>query len=239
MASKEQSSIASESVMQSDELYKYILETSVYPTEAEYLKELREATTSNHTTKTVVTCPIAGQLMGMLLKLGNANMVIEIGVSTGYSTLLTALTIPKDGEILAISPDQKSFEIGLPIIKKAGVDHKINFIDSEALPVLDQFAKDKLNMGSFDFAFVNEIDTNNYTNYYKRLVKLVKIGGLIYFSNTLCEGYVVKQEQDVPENKRLLRQQCHNFIKEMSQDPQVQICHLPIGNGFFLCRRVY
>jgi len=34
--------------------------------------------------------------------------------------------------------NREAYEIGLPIIKKAGVEHKIDFIESEALPVLDQ-----------------------------------------------------------------------------------------------------
>ncbi|XP_021751042.1 probable caffeoyl-CoA O-methyltransferase At4g26220 [Chenopodium quinoa] len=243
MASMEPSSIANESLLQSNELYKYILETTVYPTEPAPLKELRDVTTSNNNNPPLdnvgITCPLGGQYIGMLLKLVNAKMVIEIGVSTGYITLLTALSIPKDGEILAISPYAKSYELGLPIIKKAGVEHKINFIDSEALPILDQFTKDKLNLGSFDFAIINEAQTNNYIDYYKRLVKLVKIGGLICFSNTLCEGYVAKQEQDVLENKRYFRQQCLNFTKEISQNTQVELCHLPLSNGFLMCKRLY
>ncbi|MBA0681169.1 hypothetical protein Goari_012825 [Gossypium aridum] len=42
------------------------------------------------------TAPDSGQLMGMLLKLINAKKTIEIGVYTGYSLLLTALSIPHD-----------------------------------------------------------------------------------------------------------------------------------------------
>lgn len=43
--------------------------------------------------------PDAGQLMAMLLKLLNAKKTIEVGVFTGYSLLLTALTIPEDGKV--------------------------------------------------------------------------------------------------------------------------------------------
>jgi len=43
--------------------------------------------------------PDAGQLMALLLKLLNAKMTIEVGVFTGYSLLLTALTIPEDGKV--------------------------------------------------------------------------------------------------------------------------------------------
>jgi caffeoyl-CoA O-methyltransferase len=41
-------------------------------------------------------------------------------------------------QITAIDINRETFEIGLPIIKKAGVADKINFIQSEASPVLDQ-----------------------------------------------------------------------------------------------------
>lgn len=41
----------------------------------------------------------AGQLMALILKLLNAKTTVEIGVFTGYSLLLTALTIPEDGKV--------------------------------------------------------------------------------------------------------------------------------------------
>jgi len=34
--------------------------------------------------------------------------------------------------------NRDSYEIGLPVIKKAGVEHKIDFKESEALPALDE-----------------------------------------------------------------------------------------------------
>ncbi|KAK0570519.1 hypothetical protein LWI29_002597 [Acer saccharum] len=146
--------IVSKGVLQSAELYRYVLETSVYPREPEPLKELRDVT-AGHPMSVMGTAPDAGQLMAMLLKLVDAKKTIEVGVFTGYSLLLTALTIPEDGKIIAIDLNRDSFEIGLPVIKRAGVDHKIDFREAEALPVLDQLLKDKENEGSFDYAFVD------------------------------------------------------------------------------------
>ncbi|KAI8553633.1 hypothetical protein RHMOL_Rhmol05G0031200 [Rhododendron molle] len=95
------------------------------------------------------TAPDAGQLMAMLLKLVKAKKTIEVGVFTGYSLLLTALSIPDDGkysdflsDYRPIDVSRESYEIGLPIIKKAGVEHKIDFIESQALPVLDKLLED-------------------------------------------------------------------------------------------------
>lgn len=118
------------------------------------------------------TAPDAGQLMTFLLKLVNPKKAIEIGVFTGYSLLLTALTIPDDGkvgnlvhisiqfnwynnnqklcfivynawmQITAIDINRKTYEIGLPVIKKARVEHKIDFVESQALPILDKLLED-------------------------------------------------------------------------------------------------
>lgn len=94
----------SKGLLQSEELYQYILETSVYPREPEPLKELRDIT-ATHPKAVMATAPDAGQLMDMLLKLVNAKKTIEIGVFTGFSLLLTALSIPDDGKITAIDVD--------------------------------------------------------------------------------------------------------------------------------------
>lgn len=42
-------------------------------------------------------------------------------------------------QIVAVDVNRDAYDqIGLPIIEKAGVQHKIDFIESEALPVLDE-----------------------------------------------------------------------------------------------------
>lgn len=45
------------------------------------------------------TSPDSAQMMEMLLEITGAKKTLEIGVYTGYSLLLTALTIPDDGKV--------------------------------------------------------------------------------------------------------------------------------------------
>lgn len=41
--------------------------------------------------------------------------------------------------MIAIDPDREAYETGLPFIKKAGVDHKIQFIASDAMSAIQNF----------------------------------------------------------------------------------------------------
>ncbi|KAG8367273.1 hypothetical protein BUALT_Bualt16G0055300 [Buddleja alternifolia] len=215
---------------------KYVLETSVYPREPQCLKELR-AITSNHPRAVMGTAPDAGQLMALLLKLISAKKTIEIGVFTGYSLLLTALTIPDDGKITAIDLNRSSYEIGLPIIEKSGVKHKINFIESEALPILDELLKDPENKESFDFAFV-DADKINYAKYHEKLLELLKPGGIVIYDNTLWGGSVAMAEDCVPERLLMTRASTIEFNKYLAADSRVQISQVPLGDGITVCRRL-
>jgi predicted O-methyltransferase YrrM len=73
-------------------------------------------------------------------------------------------------QILAIDPNREAYEVGLPFIQKAGVEQKINFIESDASSVLNALIadvsfclKDKVsfwlrlpyNMVRFSFDFSN------------------------------------------------------------------------------------
>ncbi|GFZ21148.1 S-adenosyl-L-methionine-dependent methyltransferases superfamily protein [Actinidia rufa] len=118
-----------------------------------------------------------GQLISMLLKISNAKRTLELGVFTGYSLLVTALALPNDGKAR------------LPFIRKAGVEHKIDFIQSDAIAVLNNLLTNEKQQGAFDFAFV-DADKGNNINYHEAILKLVKIGGVIAYDNTLWGGRV-------------------------------------------------
>ncbi|XP_045791118.1 probable caffeoyl-CoA O-methyltransferase At4g26220 [Trifolium pratense] len=225
------------SILQSENLTKYILESSVYPREHETLKEIRNVTAS-YPMGFMISAPDAAQLIAVLLRLLNAKKTIEVGVFTGYSLLLTALTIPDDGKIIAVDPDRKAYEVGLPSIKKAGVEHKIDYIESRALPILDKLLEDPSNDGNFDFAYV-DADKENYWNYHERFIKLIKIGGLIIYDNTLWGGTVALPEELVPGSLRKTRQDALAFNKAISSDTRVEISLVSIGDGFTICRRIH
>lgn len=51
-------------------------------------------------------------------------------------------------QILAMDINRENYELGLPVIQKAGVAHKIDFREGPALPVLDELVKDVITLPS-------------------------------------------------------------------------------------------
>ncbi|GJZ04284.1 probable caffeoyl-CoA O-methyltransferase [Tanacetum coccineum] len=171
----------------------------------------------------------AGQMISILLKITSAKKALEVGVITGYSLLLTALTILKDGKIVAIYMDREAYEIGRPVIQKAGVEHKIDFIESHALHAL---------LRSFDYAFV-DVGKINSINYHERITKLVKVNGIVVYDNTLWFGSVAQPEEMVLKEFKEGRVSTIEFNKSLAVDTRINISTVPVGDGITICRRLY
>ncbi|KAJ3707531.1 hypothetical protein LUZ61_011236 [Rhynchospora tenuis] len=226
------------SLLQSETLYQYILDTTVYPREPDCLKELRNVT-ANSPWYYMAVPPDEALFLSILLKLMNAKNTMEIGVFTGYSLLNTALAIPDDGKILAIDIDREAYEIGLPVIEKAGMARKIDFREGSALTILDQLLNEEKYKGLFDFVFV-DADKDNYLNYHKRAIELVRVGGVIAYDNSLYSGLVVAPPgEPLYRGDTIDRDAIVELNKVLAADPRIEVCQLSIADGLSLCRRLY
>ncbi|MCO5546784.1 hypothetical protein L7F22_000220 [Adiantum nelumboides] len=225
------------SLLQSEALFQYILETSVYPREPAPLRELREMTANDPWSATAITAD-EGQFLMLLLKLMNAKNTLELGVYTGYSLLSTALALPPDGKIIAMDSDREAYERGVPFMKKAGVHHKIDFREGQGFNLLEELLQDEKNLGFFDFAFV-DADKENYLTYHERIINLVKVGGLVAYDNTLWNGSVAALDDTFyPEVVKQAKPFVVAFNKAISADPRFEISMISIGDGLTLCRRI-
>ncbi|KAI8024053.1 Flavonoid 3',5'-methyltransferase [Camellia lanceoleosa] len=204
-------------ILQSEALRKYILETSAYPREHQLLKELREVSVNKYKERSLRCVPVdEGQLISMLLKIINAKKTVEIGV-------------------IAIDPSREAYEVGLPFIKKVGVEHKINYIQYDGMTVLNNLLTNEKQEGSFDLAFV-DADKENYMNYHELLLKLAKIGGIIAYDNTLWNGRVVPSTyEEAEDSARDALRKLNSFLALVSC---VDLSHISIADGLTLCRRL-
>lgn len=210
------------------QLYEYFLSVSVR--ESEILTQLRQET-AQHPMARMQIAPEQGQFMALLVQLMGAKKTLEVGVFTGYSSLIVALALPKDGKLVACDVSEEYTTIARRYWQQAGVADKIDLHVAPALLTLDRLLAEG-QAGTFDFAFI-DADKSNYDNYYEKALQLIRPGGLIAIDNVLWSGQVADpQIQDNRTNAiRALNQKLH-------QDERVFISLVPIADGLTLaCKK--
>ena len=213
-----------ESLKLDKQLYEYLLSVSLR--ENKILAKLRQET-SQHSASIMQISPDQGQFMALLVKLLGAKKTLDIGVFTGYSSLVVALALPESGRVIACDHDPTATAIARRYWDLAGVSHKIDLRLAPALDTLDQLIAAG-ESGSFDFAFI-DADKRNYANYYERALILLRPGGMVAIDNVLWFGSVVNPEDN---DKRTLA--IREFNQKLHQDRRVEISMLAIADGLTL-----
>ncbi|NEP37682.1 MULTISPECIES: class I SAM-dependent methyltransferase [unclassified Moorena] len=205
-------------------LYEYFHSVSLR--EAEILTQLRQET-AQHPMGVMQIAPEQGQFMALLIQLMEAKKTLDIGVFTGYSSLVVALALPPDGKVVACDTSEEYTAIARRYWQMAGVAEKIDLHIAPALETLDSLLAD-FQGGTFDFAFI-DADKANYDSYYERSLELVRPGGLILIDNVLWLGKVADPEitDNRTESIRALNQ-------KIQQDQRVTISLVPIADGLTL-----
>ena len=205
-------------------LYEYLLSVSLR--EVEVLTKLRQET-SQHSASIMQISPDQGQFMALLIKLLGATKTLDIGVFTGYSSLVVALALPEHGRVIACDRDPRATAIARRYWQEAGVAHKIELRLAPALETLDKLIADG-ESGSFDFAFI-DADKRNYSNYYERALTLIRPGGAVAIDNVLWFGGVA-DPHDTDKRTVAIRE----FNQKLHQDTRVDISMLAIADGLTL-----
>jgi predicted O-methyltransferase YrrM len=206
------------------ELGEYIRSVSLR--EPEILKRLRDETAAIPEASMQLMAE-QGQFLAFLARLMGAKRTLEVGVFTGYSSLVTALALPEDGRIVACDVSEEWTSIARRYWKEAGVDHKIDLRLGPALDTLRGLLGEG-RRGSFDFAFI-DADKQNYDGYFDLAMELVRPGGVIAADNVLWDGSVV-DAGDQSESTVAIRA----FNMKVFADERVWISLAPIGDGLML-----
>ncbi len=210
-----------------DSLHEYLLSVSLR--EPPLLRALREETASDPSANMQIA-PEQGQFMGLLVQLMGARRCLEIGVFTGYSSLVTALALPDDGRIVACDVSERWTSIARRHWRAAGVAHKVDLRLAPALGTLDALIAAG-EEGRFDFAFI-DADKENYGHYFERVLRLLRPGGLVAVDNTLWSGRVAD-----PENAEADTVAMRHFNERLHSDARVDLSLVPIGDGLTLARK--
>ena len=192
----------------------------------EVQRELREAMVQ-HPEGEMQTSPEQVQFMGLMLKAMNAKCVVEVGVFTGYSALGMALSLPKDGKLIACDISEQYMAESRSWWQKAAIDHLIEERIGPGADTLRALIEEGYD-GTVDFMYV-DADKTGYPDYYELGFQLLRDGGIIAFDNMFRGGNVADLTVN-DENTVATRA----LASKLLHDERIEYSLVPIGDGLGL-----
>ncbi len=211
-----------------ENLYHYLLDHSVK--QHPVLQKIQQQNSSDELTSIMQIAPEQGQFMAWLVKLMAAKNILEVGTSTGYSSLAMALVLPDDGKLITCDINKQATDKAQQYWQDAGVDNKIQLKLAPALQSLNSLIEQN-KVNHFDLAFI-DADKVNYLAYYEACLKLIRPGGIILIDNVLWGGAVVDKKDNSKDTTAI-----RELNKKLSNDKRVDISMLPLSDGLTLARK--
>jgi caffeoyl-CoA O-methyltransferase len=182
------------------------------------LAELSAATAAELGHTSMLTGPVAGRFLELLVWFGRPQRVLEIGTFTGHSALAMAAALPEGGRIDAceISPERAAFAQGW--FDRSPHGSKIELHVGPAIETIGRLE------GTFDLVFV-DADKDGYVDYYEAVLPRLSERGLIVADNTLANGEVLDGDPAVAR-----------FNEHVAADPRSVQVLLSVRDGLTLIR---
>lgn len=119
-----------------------------------------------------------GRLLRILAESVNAKNVVEVGTSTGISSLWFCLGLEKTGgKLTTFELDKTRAALARKHFQRAGVDSRVTLVEGDAHQNVAKL------QGPVDVVFL-DAEKEGYVDYLNKLLPLVRPGGLILAHNT-------------------------------------------------------
>ena len=185
------------------------------------LAELSEETAVSLGSTAMLTGPVAGRFLELLVWFGRPTRVLEIGTFSGHSALSMAAALPPDGSIDTLEIDPERAAVAQKYFDRSPYGDRITL---HLGPAHESIARLE---GEFDLVFI-DADKDGYVDYYEAVLPRLSERGLIAVDNTLWSGRVVDPDDDGPIGR---------FNEHVRNDPRVVAVILSVRDGMTLIRR--
>ena len=158
-----------------------------------------------------------GELLNMILRLKNVKNALEVGMSTGYSTIWCAEAIlDNQGKIITIEQNPDKISRAKKNFEDAKVSQNIIIKKGNAKEILSKLNQEEENREFFDFVLI-DADKENVIDYFDLILPMTSIGGVIITDNML---YPEKYKDHMSK-----------YAEHIKKYQNVRTITLPLGNG--------
>jgi caffeoyl-CoA O-methyltransferase len=182
------------------------------------LAELSAETAAAIGSEQMLTGPVAGRFLELLVWFGRPQRVLEIGTFTGHSALAMAAALPEGGRIDTCELDPERAAFAQRYFDRSPHGAKITLHVGPAIETVEQLD------GSFDLVFI-DADKEGYVDYYEAVLLRLSPNGLIVADNTLAAGRVLDGQPPIAR-----------FNEHVAADPRTVQALLTVRDGMTLIR---
>jgi caffeoyl-CoA O-methyltransferase len=179
------------------------------------LRRLGQETESSTDAPQMSVGALEGAFLRFLVALKKPQLVLELGVFTGWSSIDMASALPPGGSIIACDVNAETTAIARRYAEEAGVADRIDYRVGNAFETLEGLA------GPFDLVFIDAWKPD-YVDYYEAVLPKLAADGVILADNTLSG--LAGNEGIATFNEHVLR------------DERVECVLVPIRDGVTLIR---
>jgi caffeoyl-CoA O-methyltransferase len=185
----------------------------------ELLVELSDETRGTLGMEQMLTGPVAGRLLELLVWFGRPKRVLEVGTFSGHSALSMAAALPDGGRIDACELDPERAAFAQRYFDRSPYGSRITLHVGPALETIHELE------GDFDFVFI-DADKEGYVDYYEAVLPRLAERGLIVADNTLAGGRVLSEQPPIAR-----------FNEHVAADSRTVQVLLSVRDGMTLIRR--
>jgi caffeoyl-CoA O-methyltransferase len=182
------------------------------------LSELSEETRRDLGSEGMLTGPVAGRFLELLVWGVQPRRALEIGTFSGHSALSIAAGLPDGGRLDTLELDPERAAVAQRYFDRSPLGSRITL---HLGPAIESLAKLE---GDFDFVFI-DADKEGYVDYYEAVLPRLAERGLIVADNTLWSGRVLDGEGPIVR-----------FNDHVARDPRTVQALLSIRDGMTLIR---
>jgi caffeoyl-CoA O-methyltransferase len=177
----------------------------------EPLQRLGEETERSTDAPQMSVGALEGAFLRFLVAMKRPQLVLELGVFTGWSSIEMARALPPGGSIIACDVNEETTAIARRYAEEMGVADRIDYRVGNAFDTLETLA------GPFDLVFIDAWKPD-YIDYYEAVLPKLGDDGVILADNTLSDAV-------------------HPFNEHVLADERVECVLVPIRDGVTLIRR--
>lgn len=155
--------------------------------------------------------------------------ILEIGAAIGYSAMCFSKYLDEDGKIDTIERDESRAEECRRNLKRVEVENKIKLYEGDAVEILPNLEE------KYDVVFIDAAK-GKYPFFLEQALRLLKENGIILADNILYKGYVMSDYNK--HKQRTAVTHLRQYIKETTENPELETQILEVGDGLAISKKV-